>query len=65
MIYQRNGMIVMEVAKGNHVYFYDVVRRLLATRRETMQEVLLDVPASGAYLVKIGDAPAYRIVVRR
>lgn len=64
-IYQRNGMIVVEGAEGNPVYLYDVVGRLLATRRETVQEVLLDVPASGAYLVKIGDAPARRIVVRR
>ena len=64
-IYQRNGCIVVEGAEGNPVYFYDVVGRLLATKRETVQEVLLDVPASGAYLVKIGDAPARRIVVRR
>lgn len=64
-IYQRNGQIVVEGAEGYPVYLYDVVGRLLATRRETAQEVLLDVPASGAYLVKIGDAPARRIVVRR
>ncbi len=64
-IYQRNGQIVVEDAEGYPVYLYDVVGRLLATRRETAQEVLLDVPASGAYLVKIGDAPARRIVVRR
>ena len=55
----------MTVAEGSHVYLYDVVGRLLATRGKTIQEVLLDVPASGAYLVKIGDAPARRIVVRR
>ena len=47
------------------VCIYDVVGRLLATKRETAQEVLLDVPASGTYLVKIGDAPARRIVVKR
>lgn len=64
-IYVNNGQIVVEGAEGNPVYLYDVVGRLLATRRETVQEVLLDVPASGAYLVKIGDAPARRIVVRR
>ena len=64
-IYQRNGQIVVEGAEGYPVCLYDVVGRLLATRRETAQEVLLDVPASGAYLVKIGDAPARRIVVRR
>ena len=64
-LYQRNGQIVVEGAEGNPVYLYDVVGRLLATRRETAQEELLDVPASGAYLVKIGDAPARRIVVRR
>jgi hypothetical protein len=64
-IYVNNGQVVVEGAEGNPVYLYDVVGRLLATRRETAQEVLLDVPASGAYLVKIGDAPARRIVVRR
>ena len=64
-IYQRNGLIVVEGAEGNPVYLYDVVGRLLATKRETAQEVLLDVPASGVYLVKIGDAPARRIVVKR
>ena len=64
-IYQRNGCIVVEGAEGNTVYLYDVVGRLLATKRETAQEVLLDVPASGAYLVKIGDTPARRIVVKR
>ena len=64
-IYVNNGQIVVEGAEGYPVYLYDVVGRLLATKRETAQEVLLDVPASGAYLVKIGDAPARRIVVRR
>lgn len=64
-LYQRNGQIAVEGAEGYPVYLYDVMGRLLATRRETVQEVLLDVPASGAYLVKIGDAPARRIVVRR
>lgn len=64
-LYQRNGQIVVEGAEGNPVYLYDVVGRLLATKREAAQEMLLDVPASGAYLVKIGDTPARRIVVRR
>ena len=64
-IYDNNGQIVVEGAEGYPVYLYDVVGRLLATRRETAQKELLDVPASGAYLVKIGDAPARRIVVRR
>lgn len=48
-----------------NIYHYNIICCLMATKRETAQEVLLDVPASGAYLVKIGDAPARRIVVRR
>ena len=64
-LYQRNGQIVVEGAEGYPVCLYDVVGRLLATRRGTVQEVLLDVPASGAYLVKIGDAPARCIVVQQ
>ena len=59
--YQRQLTLI----EDNTVYLYDVVERLLATCKEAAQEVLLDVPASGAYLVKIGDAPARRIVVRR
>ena len=51
--------------EGYTICLYDVVGRLLAIRRETAQEVLLDVPASGAYLVKIGNALARRIVVKR
>ena len=51
--------------EGYTICLYDVVGRLLATRRDATQEVLLDVPALGAYLVKIGDAPARRIVARR
>lgn len=64
-IYQRNGQIVVEGAEGNPVYLYDVVGRLPATKLETVQEVLLDVPVSGAYHVNLGDAPARRVVVKR
>ena len=64
-LYQRNGQIVVEGAEGNRVTVYDVFGRLLATRRDEGGLLRVDVPATGVYLVKVGDAPARRVVVVR
>jgi len=64
-LYGENGQIVVEGAEGNDVVLYDVVgRRLEGVRAWHGQaKVRFDVPASGAYLVRIGNRPARRIVV--
>ena len=64
-IYQRGGRVVVEGAEGHEVVLYDAVGRQLATRRDEGQPLAFEVPASGAYLVRIGQAPARRIVVVR
>lgn len=64
-LYQHNGRIVVEGAAGREVYMYDINGRLLATKQENCDQLLLDVPASGAYLVKIGNYPARKVVVIR
>ena len=64
-IYQRGGQVVVEGAEGLTVVLYDTVGRQLATRREDTGLLSFEVPASGAYLVRIGNAPAQRIVVVR
>ncbi|MBP5527994.1 MAG: choice-of-anchor D domain-containing protein [Bacteroidales bacterium] len=64
-IYTHYGQIVVEGAEGNTVTLYDAVGRLLATRRDDFAPLRFDVQASGAYLVKIGNHPARRVVVIR
>jgi len=64
-VYARNGQIVVDGAEGNTVWLYDVSGRVLATKQDDYTPLQFDVPASGAYLIKIGRYPARRIVVIR
>lgn len=65
-LFQQDGAIVVEGAEGHPVWLYDVVGRMVNGRkREDNGKIIFDVPASGVYLVKVGDAPARRIVVIR
>lgn len=71
-IYQRDGQIVVEIEDGSEpldVRVYDAVGRLLSTRQSTgvhgVTPLRFDVPAAGAYLVRIGDHPARRVVIVR
>lgn len=64
-LYQRNGRIVVDGAAGRKVYMYDINGRLLATKQENCDQLLLDVPASGAYLIKVGNLSARKVVVIR
>ena len=64
-VYINNGQVVVEGAEGSTVMLYDAVGRLLATRRDDYSALRFDVPASGTYLVKVGDLPARRVVVLR
>ncbi len=64
-IYSRGGQIVVDGAEGNTVWLYDVSGRVLATKRDDFKPLEFDVPASGAYLIKIGRYPARKIVVIR
>lgn len=57
--------IVVEGADGNTVWLYDVNGRVLATKQDEYVPLRFDVPASGAYLVKIGNHPARKVVVIR
>ena len=56
---------VVEGANGNMVTFYDVHGRVLATKRDEYAPLRFDAPASGTYLIKIGNYPARRVVVIR
>ena len=62
-VYSSQGQIVVEGADGNMVTLYDISGRVLATRRDEYAPLRFDIPATGTYLVKVGNAPARRIVV--
>lgn len=64
-IYTSRQQIVVEGADGNTVWLYDVNGRVLATKQDEYVPLRFDVPASGAYLVKIGNHPARKVVVIR
>ncbi len=61
----QNGAIVVEGAEGHSVSVYDINGRLLATAHGEHAPLQFNVPASGTYLVKVGDHPARRVVVVR
>ena len=66
-IYARDGQIVVEGSDGELVSLYDPAGRLLAVRREVVHgsPLQFDIPASGAYLVRIGNCTARKVVVIR
>ena len=68
-IYSSQGRIVVESGDGMplpDVRIYDAVgRQMSGSRKDESGRMELPVPASGVYMVKIGDRPARRIVVIR
>ena len=68
-VFAYGGQIVVEGAEGMLVMLYDATGCLLATqRREEMHggmPVQFNVPASGTYLIKVGNYPARKVVVIR
>ncbi len=68
-VYIEDGKIVVTGAEGEEVCLYDLMGRRIATRQGTGVHggtpLRFDVPAAGAYLVRIGNHPARRIVIVR
>lgn len=64
-VYGQDGQIVVEGADGNSVTLYDVNGRMLATKRDDNGPLRFDVPASGTYMIKIGNYPARKVAVVR
>ena len=65
-LYQRDGNIVVEGAGGMEVAVYDALgRQQNGEWKAESGEVRIAVPTSGVYLVKVGQAPARKVVVIR
>ena len=65
IIYSENSNIVVRGAEMQTIRVFDVIGRLVAQRNAAAVEETIQMPATGVYLVKIGDRPARRVVVRK
>lgn len=64
-VYSNRGQVVVEGAAGNMVTLYDVTGRILATKQDYGTPLRFDAPASGTYMIKIGNYQARKVVVIR
>ena len=64
-VYATGTQIVVEGDFVGNVALYDLYGRMLAVKRNEFGTIRFDVAASGAYLIKVGDHPARKIVVVR
>lgn len=64
-VYSSQGNIVVEDANSNTVTLYDATGRILATKQNHGTPLRFDIPASGTYLIKIGNYPIRKVVVIR
>ena len=62
-VYSSQGQIVVEGADGNMVTLYDLNGRYLATKQDYGTAIRFDVPATGTYMIKIGNHAARKVVV--
>ena len=65
IIYTKHNNIVVSGAEQQTIRVFDVVGRLVAQRSNAAVEETIPMPATGVYLVKVGDRPAHRVVVRK
>lgn len=64
-IYSNGRQIVVEGAEQNTVTLFDINGRALATKQDYGAPLRFDVPASGTYMIKIGNHAARKVVVMR
>lgn len=62
-VYSSQGQIVVEGADGNTVTLHDLTGRYLATKQDNYGTLRFDAPASGTYMIKIGNHAAKKVVV--
>lgn len=63
-VYVDGGSIVVEgAAEGERIALYDLSGRLLALARATGSRTSVAAPAAGAFLLRVGDAPAHKVVL--
>ncbi len=53
----------MNRVEGNNVIVYDLYGRVFAMKRNEGSLLRVEIPATGTYLIRIGNTPARRVVV--
>jgi hypothetical protein len=64
-IYSTDSKIVVRGAEGSAVYVFDVNGRLVSNMNNATETVEFRMANTGVYLVKVGAAPAKRVLVVR
>ena len=64
-IYSAESRIVVKGAENMNIYVYDVNGRVVRTQANATETVEFTMNTTGVYLVKVGNAPAKRVVVVR
>ena len=64
-IFALDSKVVVRGAEGQHIYLFDVNGRCLTQRASANETEEITVSNTGVYLVKVGNAPAKRVVVVR
>jgi hypothetical protein len=64
-IYSKDSRIFVRGAEGYDVYVYDVNGRMMDRELNAPENLEFRLTATGVYLVKVGNAPAKRVVVVR
>ncbi len=64
-IYSTDTRIIVRGAEGHDVYVYDVNGRMMDRQFNAPETLEFRMTATGVYLVKVGNAPAKRVVVVR
>ena len=65
VIYTENDRIIVRGAENRPVYVFDIVGRLVAKSNKATAEQTFQMTNTGIYMIKVGNAPARRVVVRR
>ncbi|MBR1550407.1 MAG: InlB B-repeat-containing protein [Bacteroidales bacterium] len=64
-IYSADSKIIVKGAENLDIYIYDVNGRVVRTQAAATETVEFTMNTTGVYLVKVGSAPAKRVVVVR
>ena len=64
-VYSAESNIYVKGAENMNIYVYDVNGRCVCTQANATETVVFKMNTTGVYLVKVGNAPAKRVVVVR
>ena len=65
IIFVTGNRIVVRGAEGEDIYIYDLNGRTVATKANAGETMEFTMESCGVYMVKVGNAPAKRVLVVR